>query len=526
MTTIPATTEDSLHIGMWAIRAGQNWGHRAFAVLDDKPITYAELAAWIEAAAHDLIEAGVGRDDRVVITALNSYEVVVYQLATLRIGATCVPVVPIYREHEWSAILADVQPQVVVAQHRVGPRDLTAELDQLLGSDPVTRIVIGPEPVAGWTPARAAAPDGPHVGLLAREPHDLDRPCLILYTSGTTSAPKGVQLSSRSLRYATGVWLDRMHIDEDDVAFAAAPLAHIAGLIPGALVPMLTGCSVVVMNGWRPDEAVQLIDRYHATFSAGAAVFLQDLVDRYRMLPDTVHRLSAFVSGGAATSPGLIRAADELGIRAQRAYGGSETAGVVTLGARDADVRLRAEFDGQVNDHAQMRIVDGFGVPLPPGREGSVQIRGAQVMTGYTDPQRNAEQFDGEWFDPGDLGTLTEDGWYRFTGRTKDIINRGGEKFSSRDIEEVIEGHPSVSRVAVTAVPDPRLGEAVGAFVVLEAGHAWPGNEAMNAFLRETGLAHQKMPSLWAVLRELPTTASGKIQKNRLGIQPIGDANA
>ncbi|RNL62773.1 hypothetical protein EFK50_13580 [Nocardioides marmoriginsengisoli] len=521
----PALETPVHHVGTWPSLAATTWPDLSFAILDDRELTYAALAAWTEATSDDLVASGVSPGDRVVISALNSYEVVVYQLAALRIGAVCVPIVPIYRSHELRAILADVRPRAVVAQHRVGDRVLTDQLDEILSpEDGTVRIVVGGS-TAGWADARQQPAPGAATTSSAPTPGDLDETCLILYTSGTTAAPKGVQLSSRSLLAASRVWIDRMDIDGDDVAFAVAPLAHIAGLIPGALVPLLSGCRAVLMNGWRPDEAIELMDQHRATFSAGAAVFLQDLVDRYENLPDTVHRLGAFVSGGSTTPPSLIRRAEKIGVRAQRAYGMSETAGVVTLTARDDDLDRRAEYDGRINDHVDVRIVDSLNQPVPTGSEGAVQIRGAQVMTGYTDPTRNAEQFHDEWFDTGDLGTVDEDGWFRFTGRTKDIINRGGEKFSARDIEDVILTHPSIARAAAAALPDDRLGEVVGAFVVLADHAEWPGDSAMRDHLLDQGLAKAKLPASWQVIDALPTTASGKVQKHLL-VKQAGEAHA
>jgi acyl-CoA synthetase (AMP-forming)/AMP-acid ligase II len=159
--------------------------------------------------------------------------------------------------------------------------------------------------------------------------------------------------------------------------------------------------------------------------------------------------------------------------------------------------------------------------PLPPGGEGELRIRGPQLLTSYTDPGLSKAQIDDDgWFYPGDAGVVDAEGWIRMTGRLKDIINRGGEKFSTLDIEVAIASHPDVAAVAVTAVPDPRLGEAVGAWLVLAPGATWAGPDPIIAHLEAARIARQKIPTHWHVVAALPATASGKIQKHALAALP------
>jgi acyl-CoA synthetase (AMP-forming)/AMP-acid ligase II len=200
-----------------------------------------------------------------------------------------------------------------------------------------------------------------------------------------------------------------------------------------------------------------------------------------------------------------------------RCYGMTETAGVCAAAPASADVERRSQWDGQVLAGMEIQAVAPDRAPLPPGTEGELRIRGPQLLTAYTDPERTREQLDGEgWFYPGDIGVVDEQGWVRMSGRLKDIINRGGEKFSALDIESAIAAHPDVAAVAVTAIPDERLGEAVGAWIVLASGAEWHGPERIIEHLEAARLARQKIPVQWTVVPSLPTTASGKIQKNKL----------
>jgi acyl-CoA synthetase (AMP-forming)/AMP-acid ligase II len=503
------------HIGLLATRAAQQWPGEPFAHLGERTLTFEDLSSWIDLAAKRLVAEGVGTGDKVMVHLPNGFEVIVLQLAAWRIGAIAVPVVPIYRKREIAHIIGDVVPRVVVTTGGAADNRPWAQIDDILETSDqreVLRWVVGPE-VPGWDRAPSQTDSGTTASL--PEPPDEDECCLVLYTSGTTSAPKGVRLSSEALTAALGAWTG-IGVDRSDVALAIAPLAHIAGLIPGALLPLTVGCPTVIMPKWEPAQAVSLIDRYRATISAGAAVFLHDLVDQYAKCPPSVHRLCHFVSGGAATPPELVRRAESVGMRASRAFGMTETAGVIAIAAADEPLERRACFDGRLVEDVSVRIVDMSGSDVGAGVEGDLRIAGPQVLIGYTDPTLTANQLRDGWFDPGDIGKVTADRWLQITGRTKDIINRGGEKFSTRDIEEALLEHPSVGWVAVTGIPDPRFGEAVAAFLVLAEGQHWEGPDALVSFLIDSGIAKAKIPVEWNIVDHIPVTATGKVQKHLL----------
>jgi acyl-CoA synthetase (AMP-forming)/AMP-acid ligase II len=271
------------------------------------------------------------------------------------------------------------------------------------------------------------------------------------------------------------------------------------------------------MPKWSGAVAAALIEREGATFTTAAAVFLHDLLAVYRAGAHSAHRLTHFMSGGAPTPPAMVREAHSLGVFAFRGYGMTETGGGVCWGGPNESLDVCAETDGRVVPGSQIQAVDVDRRPVPHGEEGEIRVRGPQNMIGYTDPEQTAATVDEDnWIYTGDLGTVTVDGLIRITGRTKDIINRGGEKFSAREIEELILSHPSIQDAAVVGLDDPRLGEKVGAFVTLKPDQAWVGDDALAVYLREARLALQKIPTEWVVLDALPRTASGKIQKHVL----------
>ncbi|MEU7812219.1 class I adenylate-forming enzyme family protein [Pseudonocardia sp. NPDC049154] len=536
MTTIPAAEDPAAAVqtaarwglapdeGLgWALhRAARRHPDREFVIIDDLRLTYGQVAAWVSAVGRDLVANGVRRGDRVLIQLPNRVEALIAQAAAFRIGAVSVPVVPIYREHEMRHIIGDCAPDAVITADALGSRQPWAEFDAHLegfGLRPAVRYVVGQGVVGeGWRrlPGRDAA-DRADDGADLPDPLGPDECALILYTSGTTSAPKGVMLAGRSFLVNTELVAERMAWDEDEVFFCCAPLSHLAGFVSGLAWPLGMGRPVVIMPKWNGEEAARLIERERVTFTTAAAVFLHDLVAAYRKGIGTGHLITRFTSGGAATPPALVEAADELGFAAMRGYGMTETGGGIAFCRGDSDLRRRAYYDGQVIDGTELQAVGPDREPLPPGTEGELRTRGVQALLGYTFAELTRDQIDEDgWFYTGDVGVVDADGWLRVTGRVKDIINRGGEKFSSRDIEEAVATHPAIDRAAVVGVPDDRFGEAVGAFVTLAEGAEWGGPEEVLEHLERGRLTKQKFPTWWYVLDQLPSTASGKIQKHLL----------
>jgi len=301
------------------------------------------------------------------------------------------------------------------------------------------------------------------------------------------------------------------------VILTATPLSHLSGFLAGVVFPAFLGGRSVLMPAWRPDEAVEVIARERATIAMGATVFLNELVQRFESGASPEHRLSLYACAGSTIPASVIKRAEAVGVVAMRCYGMTETAGVCAAAPKTAPLARRSEWDGQVLAGMQIEAVGPDRQPLEPGVEGELRIRGPQNLSGYTDAELTARQIDDDgWFYPGDVGIVDAEGWVKMTGRLKDIINRGGEKFSTLDIEAAISGHPSVAAVAVTAVPDARLGEGVGAWLVLEPGSEWAGPGPLIEYLNELRLAKQKIPTYWEVRDALPTTASGKIRKQEL----------
>lgn len=509
-------------LGFMLQSAAARWPNREFFRIGDHRLTYA--AAWSESLKYCafLESQQVGPGDKVMLVLGNCAELIPLLFATWRIGAIAVPVVPIYRVRELSAILEDCEPALIVAAAQDRSRAPYQDLEEALvaiGRDHPRKFAAGMVPAeSGWQrlPEPRDLVDASLDSLPT--PAAADVPTLILYTSGTTSKPKGVYCTSRAILAGLDAWPRDLGLSIHEVTFTGAPLAHLGGIFLAALLPARLGARSVILKHWDPDEAVRLIEEEKVTITAGATLFLRDVVERYEAGHSPTHRLKIFSSSGAATPPDLIHRADALGIRAYRSYGMTETFGTLAHTRLDASVHERAETDGRVVFGSEIQIVDEDRVPVPYGELGSIRLRSAQATPGYTVAALNHDQFDEDgWFYPGDLGTITADGVLTMVGRTKDIINRGGEKFSCQDIESAITSHHDIAEAAVVGKPDDRFGEVVAAFVVLKPGSGWDGPRQVESHLESIKLARQKIPVEWHVVANgFPRTASGKIQKQEL----------
>lgn len=484
---------------------------------EGRRLTYGEFDAWTATVAADLVERGVRHGDRVLVQLPNCLEALVMQVAAFRAGAVDVPVVPIYREHEVRQILADCTPTAVCTVTELGSRRPVDEIDALLadlGQDPV-RYAVGDRGVRDpWHPVPAA---GAERRELPPTP-PADHPALLLYTSGTTSAPKGALLSSRALFAHLRNFALALGAGPATTILAATPLSHLGGFVAGVVFPIFLGGRSVVMAGWRPDDAFELVVGERVDLMMGATIFLQELVERYESDGAARHRLGTYACAGAAIPPALIDRAEAVGVAAVRAYGMTETAGVCAIAAADDPLGRRREWDGRLLRGTEIEVVDGTRAVVPPGTVGELRLRTPQLLERYTDPDVTAAQIDADgWFYPGDVGRVDDEGWLQVLGRTKDIVNRGGEKFSTGDIEACLLRHPDVRQAAVTAVPDPRFGEGVGVWLAFGPAVALPDDpRGLVAHLEEQRLARPKFPVEWHVVAAIPTTAVGKVQKHRL----------
>ncbi|MCY1297809.1 Medium-chain fatty-acid--CoA ligase [compost metagenome] len=271
------------------------------------------------------------------------------------------------------------------------------------------------------------------------------------------------------------------------------------------------------MDRWDARAALDIIDDAKVTISLGATPFLQELLAEAEQAGRRLPSLKRFACGGAEVPPALIQRVGEVleNCRAFRVFGSSE-APLVTLGFVGADqLEQAATTDGEIKDY-EVRLVDEQGDDVEEGAEGEILVRGPAMFLGYADPAQTAESFDAQgYFATGDLGRRIDGKAIVITGRKKDLINRGGEKISAKEVEDILHQHPAVDEAAVVAMPHPRLGETLCAYLILHPGQALQLDQLL-AHVQRAGVARQKYPEHIVVVEEFPRTASGKIRKDRL----------
>lgn len=488
------------------LRAAAEQMPDAEAVVDDQlRLTYAELLERSTAFASGLRAGGFETGDVVLIQLPNWWETVVAVWGTWLAGGVVLPVVPIYRAHELTFIIGEVDPAVLVAPMTYRGYDHAAELRDLADGRRVVgvRMEHDVEGVDRFDSLLAGRADDV---VVAVGPDDI---ALVLYTSGTTSAPKGALHSHRTLLAESLSIREACGLSATDRVFMPSPLSHITGLSYGIVLPADLGATAVLLERWDPDAAVGVIEAESCTFTVSATPFLRGLADTYARRTPSRSSLLTFICGGADIPPELVRRAHAtMGTAVVRTYGSTE---IPTVAMVDpfGDLYAAAEDEGPAIGLNEMVVrVDVDGVD-------ELLVRGPELFLGYVDAALNEASFtDDGFFRTGDSAAISG-GTLRILGRIKDIINRGGEKYSAAEVEWALLTHPAVAEVAIIGVPDEILGERACAFVV-PAGVAEPTLDGLREHLLAAGFAVQKSPERLEIVRELPRTASGKVQKFRL----------
>jgi len=481
-------------------------------------VTAAEMARQARALASALQRRGLVAGDVVSFELLNWPETVAIDLACAMLGLVCNPIIPIYRDAEVTYILRDAGTKAffipttlrnfdyaeMVARHR-------AELPGLEHVITVRGQADGAETFEDLL--AEGNPDG-----FVRPEVDPNAVKLIMYTSGTTGRPKGVLHSHNTIDTEIQAISKFLSLDDSDVILMPSPVSHITGYLYGIQMPFTLNAPAVFMETWNAAGAADLIDKHGVTFTIAATVFLQELTDFARRNERRLPSLRYFPSGGAPVPPEVIHNAHKAFARCvcSRVYGSTE-APTVTLGVNSREEEhLGATTEGYIVGH-EVKIVDpATGEEVGTGVEGEILTRGPEMCLGYAADDHNAEAFEPDgYFHTGDLAMMTDDGAMVITGRSKDLIIRGGENISPREVEDALHEHPAIHEAAVVAMPHERMGETGCAYVVLEDG-ATLNFEEMVAFLGGTGMAKQKYPERLEIIDEFPRTAAGKIRKNVL----------
>ncbi len=481
--------------------------------------TWAELARTVERVAHGLAAHGVERGDVISCQLPNWNAFIIVLLAATRLGAVVHPIPPIYRASELRFMLNRLESRVVVIPGTFRGFDHVAMLQALRPEVPrvehvfVARSAPGPgmRPFTALTDTAWEARAGRR-GLPGSDPNEVNE---VIFTSGTTGEPKGVMHTPNTVLANIFPVIERLRFSERDVILMSSTFAHQTGYLYGYCLTLVLGATGVWLDVWNAAEAARLIEAERVTFTMGATPFLQDLT--YVPARHDLSSLRLFISAGAPIPRPLVRdARARLGCAISPGWGMTENGLVTCTGVEDPEEKVFTT-DGCPLRGMELTIMDGDGRALPPGTEGDLLVRGPSQFVGYFKrPEFTRESYAADgWFKTGDRGTLDRDGYLSITGRSKDLIIRGGENIPVVEVENVLFGHPKIASVAIVGMPDPRLGERACAFVVPKPGET-PTLAELVAYLEGKQLARQKFPERVEIIAEFPMTPSGKVQKFRL----------
>jgi cyclohexanecarboxylate-CoA ligase len=487
--------------------------------------TYAELARMANRIAVGLTRLGVASGDVVSMQLPNSWHFTLLYLACSRIGAVLNPLMPIFRERELAFMLNHSGSKVMIVPKHFRGFDYEAMLSALKPRLPALRHLV----VVGASDAGEPAPhsfeallSGPHwedasdaETILTRHRPGPDDVTQLLYTSGTTGEPKGVMHTANTLFSNILPYAQAMRLSRDDIVLMASPMAHQTGFMYGLMMPIALRASAVLQDVWQPEAALALIEKERATFTMASTAFLGDLANAAAGSGARVPTLRTFLCAGAPIPGALVeRAREALGAKIVSAWGMTELGAVTLTGLDDTDDRA-STTDGGPLPGVEVKVVDESERALPANVAGRLFVRSCSGFGGYLKRAHlNATDAEG-WFDTGDLATIDEQGYIRISGRSKDVIIRGGENIPVVEIESLLYRHPAVAQVAIVAYEDERLGERACAVVVPKAGEA-VDLSALVDFLKQRKVAVQYLPERLLLLDAMPATPAGKVQKFRL----------
>jgi HIP---CoA ligase len=492
--------------------------------------TFREVRSLARRAAAAFIASGVKQGDRIAIWAPNSTEWVIACLGLHYVGAVLVPVNTRYRGEEAAYVIAKSRAVGLVTTTDFLGTDYVSLLRESRTALPHLAHVIV---VSGSTSAGAVSwADFLERGRRVEDsvvdrraasvaPDDL---CDVMFTSGTTGAPKGVMLDHGQTTQIIAIWNAMLGLSTGDRYLVVNPFFHVFGYKYGWLCSLLGGVTVYPMAVFEPGDLLELVERERITILPGQPTVFRGLMDRPEVSERDLSSLRLAVIGSTSIPPQIVRDMhDVLGFTyVVSGYGLTETTGEVTLCRFGDDIETVATTVGKPIDGVELRVVDASNAEVVGGQQGEVVVRGFNVMRGYfEDPQGTAAVIDDQgWLHTGDLGWVDGSGSLRLTGRLKDMFIVGGFNVAPPEVEAMLLSHPAVSEAAVVGVPDARLGEVGVAFVVVRDGASVDEPELISWC--RTRIANFKVPRRVVLCDALPYNAVGKVQKQDLRQRLMG----
>jgi acyl-CoA synthetase (AMP-forming)/AMP-acid ligase II/acyl carrier protein len=469
-----------------------------------EPITYRQLLIQIDAIIESLSAIGIGRHDRVAFVLPNGIETAVAFLG-ISCAAISVPLNPSYRENEVDIYLSDLGAKLLIVQ--AGMHTSAASIARLRGI-PVVELVSSAKDASTLFSLEASA----SVSSAPQQTIEADDVALILHTSGTTAKPKRVLLSHNNLCTSAFSVRNTLALTREDRCLGVMPLFHIHGLIGGLLSSLAAGASFVATPNFAAECFIDWINEFTPTWYTAVPTIHQVVLSRARECIATVGMAPLrFIRSSSAPLPRSVMAQLEEVFKAPviEAYGMTEASHQISSNCLPPAVRKVGSVGMPTG--SDVGIMDRAGNFSEPGNIGEIVIRGANVTPGYEPEEFNKAAFVNGWFRTGDLGYLDSSGFLFLTGRLKEVINRGGEKISPREIDEALLDHPDVLQAAAFAIPHPSLGEEIAAVIVVRD----PVN-TKEASVRDYlvgRLASFKVPARLLIVEDIPKSSTGKVQR-------------
>jgi len=489
---------------------------------DVQRFTYRELSNMADRVAVGLNRLGVQKNDVVACQMPNWWQFTVTYLACSRIGAVLNPLMHIFRERELNFMLKHGEAKVIIAPKTFRGFDFEAMITAIQPNLPDLKHIVvvdgqGPNSFESLLSGPEWEKQADANSVLNSNRPGPDEITQLIYTSGTTGEPKGVMHSANTVMANIIPYAERLQLDNKDIVLMASPMSHQTGFMYGLMMPIMLKASAVLQDIWEPKKAVEVINTEHASFTMASTPFLTDLTRTVSDSQTSVPSLKTFLCAGAPIPGPLVeQARAALGTKIVSAWGMSENGAVTLIKVDDEDERAFTT-DGLPLPGVELKVVelDASEPSLPAGTPGKLYLRSCSNFGGYLKrPHFNGTNSE-DWFDTGDLARIDAQGYVRITGRSKDVIIRGGENIPVVEIESLLYRHPSVALAAIVAYPDERLGERACAVVVTKPGQSFD-MPTMLAYLKEQKVAVQYIPERLEVRESLPSTPSGKIQKFKL----------
>lgn len=462
-------------------------------------LTYAQLRQQVSRAADVFASAGIRRGDRVATSLPNGLEAIVCFLAA-SVAGTAAPLNPAYRQEEFEFYIEDTNAKLMIVPPGAGEDARRAAA----GKIPILEVSTDSGGDVQFSPSSTSK--------TASAPND-DDIALVLHTSGSTGRPKRVPLRHRNLGVSAANIIRTYNLTPDDVSMTVMPLFHVHGLVASVLSTLATGGTVVVPQKFNPLSFWRFVRDTRSTWYSAVPTIHQLLLARAGSeRPQGAENLRFIRSCSAALSPETMKQLEAaFGSPVLEAYGMTEASHQMASNPLPPATRKPGSVGPGTG--VQIGIMDADGNLLPVGTPGEVVIQGANVIDGYeNNPEANASSFTKGWFRTGDQGVLDTEGYLQLLARLKELINRGGEKISPREIDEVLLAHPSIAEAVCFGVPHPTWGEEVAAAVVLKESTA---EADLLAFCKER-LADFKRPKKIHIVESIPRTATGKIQRRNV----------